>query len=218
MSEAQGQGGRRRYDPNDPKWNEKGGNKRRMTPGKGKILVPVGFGRSVVQRSGNRRLSIHMACLLDPKGIDSKPDDKHRVAEVFEDFILEDSSMWRFNKFVQAIGYGEPYDPDDDEDVRKIVAHGFVKAEAYEDTYNGETRIKVRNFEPANVNQDDHPEWDAVIEASEEGDRKLREFLAKKAADAGQQPDRSAAPPDDPQQGGAREPGDEESEDSRIPF
>lgn len=154
----------RQIDPNDEKYKGREA-WRKVASAKGERLLAVcGFERYAAG-SGSRMLSLRMLCLKDFS------DSGEENTELFENFVIEDTSLWRFMKLPQAIGYNEPFDVDDDEDLGKVITFGYVRASLKTDVFeysNGVTKrtIRVDRFKPAGEFAED-PEWADWIEAGE---------------------------------------------------
>lgn len=159
----------RKVNPNDKQYEAREGAPK---CGEGnKLLACVGVERYTSSK-GSRCLTARFICLLDREG---RGDEKH---EVFENFTLEDSSMWRFVKFVQAIGYSEEFDPDSDADIEKIVTHGYVTGQIILELWENKTRPKVERWLPPGPFQED-PEWNDWIQ---EGETRHAEYLEWRAS------------------------------------
>lgn len=148
----------RKIDPNAEEYKKQEGAPK-CGPGE-KLLVCVGFERYEAS-TGSPCLSLRLICLQDRAG---RGDEKH---EVFENFTLTDAAMWRFVKFVQAIGYSEPFDVDDDNDVEKIVTNGYVSAIIEMETWKDKQQPKVKFWNPPGSYTDD-PDWASWIEEAEQ--------------------------------------------------
>lgn len=154
-----------KVDPNDKKYDGAG-----KTPacGKGdKLLAALGFERYRAS-TGSRCLSVRFLCLRDYAKIG---DEKH---EVFENFTMEDRSMWVFINFVRAIGYTEPFDPDEDEDIEAILTAGYVLGTIGVKQWQGKDQARIETF-AAPPDDGDDPEWAAWIE---EGEARHQKYLA----------------------------------------
>lgn len=150
----------RKVDPNDPQYQ---GREKHPRTGVGKkLLAALGFERYRAS-TGSRMLSIRFLALHDY--VDGGKDAN---TEIFENFTIEDSSLWRFMKFVNAIGWGEPFDVDDDGDVEKIITSGYVIAEIEMDSWGDKSQPKIKRFEPVGELSNEDPAWEEWIDAGEE--------------------------------------------------
>ena len=161
----------RKIDPNDPNFQGKEGQPK--CRGGRKLLAGAGFERYTA-KTGSRMLTVRFVCLRDFAGV---ADEQH---EVFENFTLEDSSMWRFVKYVQAVGYSEAFDVDDDADIEKIITYndGYVVGDIEVETYDGKDQPKVRRWSAAPPTDQD-PDWPAWIEAAETRHAEYLEWRAQ---------------------------------------
>lgn len=167
----------REINPGDEKYKGNGGDRVPDCKPGDKLLAAVGFERYNA-KTGSRCLSLRFICVHD---FDASGDEK---AQVFENFVIEDSSMWRFVKFVEAIGHHEPFDVDDDEAIGAILTSGYVRARLKAETFGGKTRVRVDAFSPAGDQAED-PEWLEWISAGEENHAKYMEWRAKNPRGAG---------------------------------
>jgi hypothetical protein len=168
-----------KIDPNDAKWTEgapSGDRPKPVGPGK-KLLAAVGFER-YFSRNGNPMLSIRFVCLLDREG---SGDEK---GEIYENFTLSDRALWRFVAFAQALGYPEAFDPEDDEDVSRLLTHAYVEGEVRMDEWQGKERPKIDRFARAGRYEED-PDWASWIEAGEERHRGYLEWREKNPRGSG---------------------------------
>lgn len=148
-------------NPKDEQYQGAGGERWLQVAALGeKLFAAVGSERYRSQ-SGSRCLGVRLLCLRDfaDKGDFNK--------EMYENFTLEDSSMWRFVAFVNAIGYTEAFDVDSDEDIEKILTHGYARGSLKVDRWNGEDRLKVDRWLPWAEMPND-PQWEQWIAEAED--------------------------------------------------
>jgi hypothetical protein len=193
----------RRIDPNDEQYN--GGDGAPLCGPGEKLFAAVGIERYTAT-TGSRCLSVRFVCLLDRA---KRGDERH---EVFENFVLEDSSMWRFVKFAKAIGYNEPFDVDDDQDVEKVVTRGYLTGIVETEIWEGKERGRVTRWLPAG-NYTEDPEWSNWIKESEQ--RHIDYLDWREANPRGSKPSRGSRGGSRGNSGGSRSSG---GVDSDAPF
>jgi hypothetical protein len=149
-----------KVDPNDEKHNGSGAKTPQCGEGR-KLLACVGFERYTAG-TGTPMIGARFVCLKDYEG---NGDEK---AIAYENFTNTEKAMFRLVNFARSAGHHEPFDSDDDDDLKAVLEAGYVEAELITETWNGKDRIKVREFsEPGSIEED--PEWGAWIEEAEAG-------------------------------------------------
>lgn len=156
-----------KINPSDKRFDtrsESGGGDRPNPIGPGrKLLAAVGFER-YESRNGNPMISVRFVCLRDFEG------GGNERAECYDQFTLTDRALWRIVEFARALGFSDAFDPEVDEDVTRLLTHGFVEAEIVLDSWQGKERPKVDRWHVAR-SVDEDPDWSEWIEAGEERHR-----------------------------------------------
>jgi len=166
----------RTINPKDEQWQKGDKHPMVLTVGE-KLFAAVGSERYRA-KTGSRCLSVRFVSLKDYAGTGDENKD------MFENFVLEQSSMWRFVKFVNAIGYSEPFSVDSDEDIEKILTFGYVRASVKLETYQGEVSARAELWlSPGQVTED--PEWAEWISAGEERHAAYLDWRAENPRGAG---------------------------------
>mgnify|MGYP003661033105 CR=1 FL=1 len=171
-----------KINPKDEKFSGGGGGSDR-TPHCGvgkKLIAAVGFER-FESRNNNPMLGVRFVCLVDNN------DETNDVGAVtFDNFALTDAAMWRLVDYAKAVKFEEPFDPEIDEDIGKVLTKGFCLANLVSETFKGRTSIRPgspsRNdpdaYEVAGK-YDEDPAWAGLIEAAEDGHREYLDWRAK---------------------------------------
>lgn len=133
-------------------------------PGR-KIAVGVGcyFRESM---SGNRVLRIGFVI------VHSKENDAGAL--LIENFVLTQASAWKLAKWAGATKYTQEFDPENSEDVEKILANGPLILNLVEDEYNGKTGVKVKGFEVFGGDMRD--QWNNLVM---QGENKFQEIVER---------------------------------------
>lgn len=164
----------RTVNPNDEQWNSRGPKAAETKEGR-KLLVGVGFERYTAG-TGSRMLMVRFLCLAD---LDGGPDAK---SVHFENYTLEDKSLWVFMNYVKATGYSEAMDLDNDEHISAVLCAGYVEATIEKEKRPRagsapKLRIGAYSYEPPGPNSpEDDPEWQTWISEAEEGHQKYLEW------------------------------------------
>jgi hypothetical protein len=160
-----------KINPNDSKWSDgapSGDRPKQVGPGR-KLLAAVGFER-YESRNGNPMVGVRFVCLVDREAAGSDVASGDEQGEIYENFTMTDRAMWRVVDFARAIGYPDAFDPEDDEDLGKLLTHGYVEAIVEMDSWQGRERPKIARFQRPGSYSDD-PDWGEWIEAGEERHR-----------------------------------------------
>jgi len=92
-----------------------GGGFRECGPGK-RTLFPIGHRYREINHKPV--VDVRSVCLHDPSGSGDEG------AVVTDTFWLTDAAMWRIARFALAVGYDNPFDPEDPEDLTKVLLAG----------------------------------------------------------------------------------------------
>lgn len=92
-----------------------GGPIRECGPGR-KVLFPIGHRYRTV--NGNPVVDIRSVCIED------KTDHADEGAIVTDTLWLTDRAMWRVARFAVAVGYTQPFDPEDPEQMDRVLLAG----------------------------------------------------------------------------------------------
>ena len=151
-----------KYNPNDPELKT---HQKPKQAGIGdKLAAPVGFERKVSGEKQTPFLCVRFTVLKDYEGTG---DER---AEVWRNFALTQNAMRFFNEFVVAMGHRDPYDPDDDDDIAKILAKGYVDLEVAPQQWKGARsrtpKVEARSFRKPRsfVAKDEWKEWISTAE------------------------------------------------------
>ena len=71
-----------------------------------------------------------------------------------ETFWLNAASHWRLAKFAVSIGWTEPFDPDEKEELEQVVAHGPLRGTITVQEVNGYDRSKIERFSRVTIDRD----------------------------------------------------------------
>lgn len=167
-----------KINPNDSKWDDGGGGERTPQCGVGdKLLAAVGFERYKAS-TGTKMLGVRFLCLSDMAG----SGDEGSIC--FENFALTEKALWRMVDYARAVGYNEPFDPENDEDIGALLTAGYCIGHLAEETYKGKTSVRIsgEGDTPAfrkTGSYDEDPGWSAMIEAAEDNHRDYLDWRAK---------------------------------------
>jgi hypothetical protein len=71
-----------------------------------------------------------------------------------ETFWLNDKSLWRVAKFAVALGWTEPFDPEDQEDFEQVLSYGPVRCQVKVQEVNGYDRSRIEKFSRYSMDRD----------------------------------------------------------------
>jgi hypothetical protein len=174
---------------------------RNVRPGR-KLMHGVGANRWVAS-TGTPMLTLGFVVLRDAA---EGGDDSGLI--VMERFAVTAAALFRLADWALATQFRDTFNAESDEDIKRILAHGPVVAKLGEETYKGETRIKVDEW--AQYTGDVDPGWDAKVLLGEQEFAKIMQRMADKRANGG------GAPPSGGSGGGTYSGGG--TPDDRIPF
>ncbi len=174
-----------KIDPGDSKWDEGGGGEKTPKCHVGpKLVAAVGYERYKA-KTGTSMLAVRFLCLID-----DNPDTSDVASIAFDDFALTDNAMWRLVDYARAVGYTDPFDPAEDDDIGALLTHGYCTAHLAEDTYNGKTKVVPKGdgdrkafTAPGDYTED--PEWTTIIEAAEDNHKEYLAWRAKNPRKSG---------------------------------
>jgi hypothetical protein len=154
--------------------NESGGS-RTCTPGR-KVLASIGLDRSETQKL-SPTLEAHWVCVKDlsaPAG-----GNGEKGLDVWDTFVLTDAARWRLGTAARAIGWTQPFDDENDEDVLQVFTNGYVIATLEEETnpQNGKVQVRVKRYDPYTGPEGD--DWAAIIQKGERGHDRYRDAARK---------------------------------------
>ncbi len=82
-----------------------------------------------------------------------------------ERFQVTEKSIWRLAALAGAVGYSEAFDPTVDEDLEAVFATGPLVIDLQENTYNGRTRLEIKNFSA--WRGDKSEKWQGIVTGGE---------------------------------------------------
>jgi len=92
-----------------------------------------------------------------------------------ETFWLNAASHWRLAKFSVSLGWTEPFDPDDKEELERVVSHGPLRGTITSQEVNGYDRTRIEKFSRVTIDRDPttksaifSPEQEKLIRKAEE--------------------------------------------------
>lgn len=180
----------------------KGGGGREVAAAGRKVLAAVGFVRRAAKRSGNPTASVRFVCVKDlvPGGGDVG-------AKMWNTFTITPKCAWVLARYALAVGVTEPFDPEDDTALTRVLTARPVVAEVRLVTYQGEWKAKVDDWFAYDGKID--KAWDDLVD---EAEADFNAWVAKGAPSASREDgaSRPATPSQDVQAGQA---GDDD-----IPF
>ena len=160
-----------------------GGSRRECGPGR-KTLIPIG--QRYRQINGNPVVDVRSVCITD------HADNGDEGAVVTDTFWLTDRAMWRVAQFALAVGWSAPFDPEDSEDMDKVILSGPFVADLSTRRRNGKDYIDVKNYEKAKVQRDDRTgevvltdEQRKSVEGAEKGWQALLRKVASNSSGQG---------------------------------
>lgn len=108
-----------------------------------KVLFPIGHRYRTV--NGNPVVDIRSVCIRDLSSDDGQDDG----AIVTDTLWLTDRAMWRVARFAVAVGWSQPFDPEDPEDFDRVLLSGPFTA-TVKIRKKGEREYRdVENYETA---------------------------------------------------------------------
>jgi len=151
---------------------DSGGGFRECGPGP-RVLYPIGHRYREI--NGRPVVDVRSVCIGDPSGSGDEG------ATVTDTFWLTDRAMWRVARFALAVGWSQPFDPEDPEDFDRVLLSGPFRATVkvrkkgdreYRDVEDYETASGFRrNDRTGEVELDDQQRrW---VESAEKGWRAL---------------------------------------------
>lgn len=117
-----------------------GGGFRECGPGK-KVLFPIGHRYREV--NGNPVVDVRSVCIEDPTG------EGDGGATVTDTMWLTDRAMWRVARFALAVGFNQPFDPEDPEDMDRVLLSGPFVGDVSIRTRGDRQYRDLANYEPA---------------------------------------------------------------------
>lgn len=150
-----------------------------------RLLHAVGF-RRWEARSGTPMLEIHFCCVRDFTGSGEEGYTARRG------FATTDAALPFLDRAVMAIGWNEPYDPDDDDDIEKIISLGPVVAILKQDGQYTEIDALLPWNGPV------EPKWEKIIDNGEKQFQSLMAYLEREGQGGGRTARRKPAEDVDP--------------------
>lgn len=135
------------------------------SPGR-KVLHGVGFKRYSAQ-TGTPMLQISFVILADLENA----GDEGKI--VNRNFAITQKAMNFLGLFCKAVGWMQPFDPEDDDTIERIISSGPCLGILEDETYNGNTKTKLKSF--ARHQYNDH-NLEAKLQA---GEVAYREYLQR---------------------------------------
>lgn len=166
-----------KVNPQDEKYEKKFQKTPECGTGK-KLLAAVGFERYKSGRRGTPMIGVRFLCVHDFDADEGAGDAK---SITFDNIANTDAAMWRFVDLAKGLGWTEPFDPDDDEEVGALLTSGYVQANLVEETFQGKKKVSPAEYvkaDEADAYEED-PNWQTWIEQAEEDFRGYLEWRAK---------------------------------------
>ncbi len=128
-----------------------------------KTFVPVGA-RFGSWQSGTKFLEIGHVCIESDKG------KEEQGCTYYCRFALSSNSLWRIGRYAASLGYKQVFDPENMDDIQKVLMSGPVKITLVEGDYGMEA--KYFNKAPCERSSDGYPAFtkeiaDLVIKAEQ---------------------------------------------------
>ncbi len=120
---------------------------KKLTSGK-KFMVPCGAAFKML--NNKKILEMCMICVEDFE----KNDEQGAIH--FESFYLTERALFRISNWALSMGWENPFDPENLEDIQDVMLHGGFIGIFQEREYNGKKRVEIKWFNKSSKKRADN--------------------------------------------------------------